>query len=114
MLNLHNLQCACGASEWTTDAEWIVCDACLRDLPEMLAMLCNGLGVPQASWDLRDDCACEPVSHSGYTDCACRDCFEIAVSSDMAHPEMCDGCVEAGCEPNGDCLQDSTYGMEES
>lgn len=29
---------------------------------------------------------------SGYTDCACRDCFGIVVSSDEAHPELCEAC----------------------
>ena len=34
---------------------------------------------------------------SGYTHCACRDCFEIVVSNDMANPDFCDECIEAGC-----------------
>lgn len=34
---------------------------------------------------------------SGYTHCACRDCFEIIVSSNPARPELCDGCNGAGC-----------------
>ncbi|MFK0231185.1 hypothetical protein ACIQUL_36075 [Streptomyces sp. NPDC090303] len=29
--------------------------------------------------------------------CACRDCFEIATSSDMSKPELCLECAEAGC-----------------
>jgi len=39
---------------------------------------------------------------SGYTDCACRDCFEIAISDDMAHPDLCNECEEAGCDAEGE------------
>lgn len=35
---------------------------------------------------------------SGYTPCACRDCMDTTVSSDMAQPELCSECQEAGCE----------------
>lgn len=35
---------------------------------------------------------------SGYTSCACRDCFEIAVSNDMENLAYCWACTEAGCE----------------
>jgi hypothetical protein len=54
------------------------------------------------------------MAKSGYTDCACRDCFEIAISSTDA-PELCHECVEAGCEPNAEqeCLRDGAYGAEE-
>lgn len=40
---------------------------------------------------------------SGYTHCACRDCFEIVVSNDMEQPDFCDECVEAGCESDSEC-----------
>lgn len=36
---------------------------------------------------------------SGYTDCACRDCMDATVSSDISNPELCSSCQEAGCEP---------------
>lgn len=36
---------------------------------------------------------------SGYTHCACRDCFDTVVSSDDTKPELCSLCEEAGCEP---------------
>jgi hypothetical protein len=39
---------------------------------------------------------------SGYTDCACRDCFEIAISSDDKKPALCNLCQEAECSANGD------------
>jgi len=34
---------------------------------------------------------------SGYTNCGCRDCFEIAVSDDIGEPELCSACEAAGC-----------------
>lgn len=44
---------------------------------------------------------------SGYTDCACRDCFDVAISNDVARPELCLLCKDAGCEPNnGQCQRD--------
>lgn len=36
---------------------------------------------------------------SGCTPCACRDCMDVAMSSDIANPELCGLCEEAGCEP---------------
>jgi hypothetical protein len=38
-----------------------------------------------------------PRPQSGYTPCACRDCMDRAVSSDMAQPELCSDCQDAGC-----------------
>jgi len=40
---------------------------------------------------------------SGYTSCACRDCFDIAVSDDVQDPDMCWECEEAGGEADGVC-----------
>jgi hypothetical protein len=38
----------------------------------------------------------------GYTDCACRDCFEIAIGK--PGKALCHACQDAGCEPNaGEC-----------
>jgi hypothetical protein len=52
-------------------------------------------------------------SLSGYTDCACRDCFDITVSSDINRPELCELCEEAGCEEYaGECQRDDAYGCE--
>jgi len=42
------------------------------------------------------------MSWSGYTHCACRDCFEIAVSSDTREPELCSDCEAAGCDESGE------------
>lgn len=39
------------------------------------------------------------ASQSGYTACACRDCMDTTVSSDVTKPELCAECTEAGCEP---------------
>lgn len=35
---------------------------------------------------------------SGYTHCACRDCFDIAISGDDG-PALCAECKEAECSP---------------
>ena len=40
----------------------------------------------------------EPAPQSGYTSCACRDCMDTTVSSDVRKPELCTECTEAGCE----------------
>lgn len=50
---------------------------------------------------------------SGYTHCACRDCFEIVVSDDMANPDFCDDCIEVGCEPDHECSSPHAYGGDE-
>jgi hypothetical protein len=46
---------------------------------------------------------------SGYCDCACRDCFEIAISSvgDIVGTVLCYECKEAGCEAqDSDCQRE--------
>jgi hypothetical protein len=41
---------------------------------------------------------------SGLTNCACRDCGDVSISSDTRHPELCLLCKDAGCKPNnGEC-----------
>ncbi len=51
---------------------------------------------------------------SGYTNCACRDCFDVTVSSDLAEPELCSLCDEAGCEPaDGECARPDACGADE-
>ena len=45
---------------------------------------------------------------SGYTHCACRDCFETLVSNDMANPDMCDDCEAHQCEPDSECSRPPT------
>jgi len=51
---------------------------------------------------------------SGYTHCACRDCFNIAISSDTGEPELCSDCEAAGCSlqaNDGECQRDDAYGQ---
>jgi len=45
---------------------------------------------------------------SGYRDCACRDCFDIAVGEKGA---LCGDCEDAGCSADGDeeCQRDDAY-----
>lgn len=50
---------------------------------------------------------------SGYTPCACRDCFEIAISSDVKRPEFCHDCAEAGCIRDTECSAPGAYGCDE-
>lgn len=40
-----------------------------------------------------------PEPQSGYTPCACRDCMDTTVSSDVTRFELCSGCKGAGCSP---------------
>ena len=48
---------------------------------------------------------------SGYTDCACRDCFDITVGP---LGEMCADCVEAGCDAfYTECQRADAYGADE-
>lgn len=49
---------------------------------------------------------------SGYTSCACRDCFEIAISDDEK-PAFCHACEEAGCEPDSECQAPGAYGEDD-
>ena len=61
-----------------------------------------------------------PQPQSGYAPCACRDCMDTTVSSDITQPELCSECADAGCEvfPRGfnnssvvwECQRDDAYG----
>lgn len=46
------------------------------------------------------------IRESGYTNCACRDCFEIAIGY-MDEPNLCNECDEAGCSADGDAECDA-------
>jgi hypothetical protein len=48
---------------------------------------------------------------TGYTSCACRDCFEIAIGE--AGKAFCLACQDAGCEGDGECQADGAYGESE-
>lgn len=52
---------------------------------------------------------------SGYTDCACRDCMEIAISNDTRHPDLCNECEDAGCDATGasECSSPEAYAYDE-
>ena len=51
---------------------------------------------------------------SGYCDCACRDCFDIAINDDD-EPALCNECEEAGCDVEGcsECEREDAYESEE-
>lgn len=53
---------------------------------------------------------------SGYTQCACRDCFDIAISNDE-RCALCHECAEAGCEHEcdggGECQRSDAYDCED-
>ncbi len=56
------------------------------------------------------------TSDSGYRDCACRDCFNVAIGHRGA---FCDGCVNAGCPDyqgergmSQECQRPDAYGGE--
>lgn len=52
---------------------------------------------------------------SGYTPCACRDCFDVAVSDDMDAPDLCGDCLDAGCDEHGgsECQRSDAYGASD-
>jgi hypothetical protein len=38
------------------------------------------------------------MTRSGYVDCGCRDCFDVAISADAGKAALCQECAAAGCE----------------
>lgn len=46
---------------------------------------------------------------SGYCDCACRDCFDVAITS--GGPALCGDCTDAGCDVDGEheCVREDAY-----
>jgi len=51
---------------------------------------------------------------SGYVNCACRDCFEIAISGDDGGPALCLACEDAGCLPDtGECQREYDEELEQ-
>jgi hypothetical protein len=50
------------------------------------------------------------MTTSGYTDCACRDCFDVAFDGGL-----CSDCEKAGCEAHAEteCCRDDAYGVSE-
>lgn len=49
---------------------------------------------------------------SGYCDCQCRDCFDIAICDVDGKPAMCGDCKKAECEPDSECSRDDAYGVD--
>jgi len=52
---------------------------------------------------------------SGYHDCPCRDCFEIAIGeTEDGKPKLCHECEEAGCDAEGEseCDAPGAYGCD--
>lgn len=49
---------------------------------------------------------------SGYTNCACRDCFDVSISSDTSKPELCGECKSAECERPTPNVEGFTYTYE--
>ena len=43
------------------------------------------------------------MSESGYSDCGCPECFEIAISDPSKSITLCWECQEAGCDTTGAC-----------
>ncbi len=52
----------------------------------------------------------EDKEASGYRDCACRDCFNVAVGVSGA---VCSDCEDAQCDVDGECQAPGAYGGEE-
>ncbi len=54
------------------------------------------------------------MATSGYTTCACRDCFSTTISDD-GKPVLCDECADAGCDADGasECSGPHAYGCDD-
>lgn len=63
--------------------------------------------------DLPEAHAANYFGDGGYTDCACRDCFEIAIGK--RGRALCSDCEESGCSTAGDseCSAEGAYGFED-
>ncbi len=56
-------------------------------------------------------------ANSGYHDCPCRDCFEIAIGeNEDGSASLCNECEEAGCDASGEseCDSPGAYGGDET
>lgn len=48
---------------------------------------------------------------SGYHDCPCSDCFEIAIGTEEdGSASFCNECEEAGCDGEDECQAEGAYG----
>lgn len=50
----------------------------------------------------------------GYCNCACRDCFDIAINDEDGEPALCNLCEWACCDVTGEseCERDDAYGAD--
>jgi hypothetical protein len=64
-------------------------------------------GLPEVEEEEEED------TTGGYTDCACRDCFEVAIGKPGV--ALCHGCEEAGCEAckETECSRPGAYGCDD-
>lgn len=46
---------------------------------------------------------------SGYTECACRDCMEVAIGNNEPGGAYCWACAESDCTRDSDCNAPHTY-----
>jgi hypothetical protein len=53
-------------------------------------------------------------TNEGYCDCACRDCFNVAIGK--PGKALCHGCEHAGCEAGAEreCQRMDAYGCEDA
>jgi hypothetical protein len=51
---------------------------------------------------------------SGYVDCKCRDCFDVAIADDVRKGAFCHKCQDAGCTSTGECQRSDAYGVNEN
>lgn len=49
---------------------------------------------------------------SGYCNCKCQDCFEVAITS-TDKDDFCWECKEAGCEEDSECQVENEFEEEE-
>lgn len=55
-----------------------------------------------------------PAAPSGYADCACRDCMEIAIGGWCSERRLCSECRDAGCVTDSECNRPDAYGAGEA
>lgn len=91
-----------------TGVAWSDDHAAKLDLPHGECALYSrtDFGLPERQDDDDD-------TSGGYCDCACRDCFEIAIGK--AGRALCGECEEAGCEAGAEaeCKAEGAYGTDE-
>lgn len=60
-----------------------------------------------------DDNEGDVPTKSGYAFCDCRGCMAVIIAADLAKPEPCALCQEAGCElGDAECSRDDAYETE--